>query len=175
IRIDTSNPPGNETRAAEYIKSVLDQEGIASEIFALDGNRANLVGRIKGNGRKKPLLLMGHTDVVGVERDKWTVDPFAGVIRNGYVYGRGSVDDKDNVAIVMQILLMLHRQKTPLDRDVIALFEAGDEGTTKWGIEYMVQDHWDKIDSEFAILEGGGIDVQKGRVVDVLIATTEKI
>jgi acetylornithine deacetylase/succinyl-diaminopimelate desuccinylase-like protein len=75
----------------------------------------------------------------------------------------------------MQILLMLHRQKTPLDRDVIALFESGEEGTTKPGIEYMVQEHWDKIDAEFAILEGGGIDVQKGRVVDVLIATTEKI
>jgi acetylornithine deacetylase/succinyl-diaminopimelate desuccinylase-like protein len=175
VRLDTSNPPGNETKAAEYIKAVFDKEGIPSEIFALDRNRANLVARIKGNGKKRPLLLMGHTDVVGVEREKWTVDPFGGIIKDGYVYGRGSVDDKDNAAVAMQILLMLHRQKTPLDRDVIALFEAGEEGTTKAGIEYMVKEHWDKIDSEFAILEGGGIDVRKGKVVDVLVATTEKI
>jgi len=175
VRIDTSNPPGNETRAAEYIKSVFDKDGIPSEIIALDRNRANIVARIKGNGKKRPLLLMGHTDVVGVEREKWTVDPFGGIIKDGYVYGRGSVDDKDNAAVSMQILLMLHRQKTPLDRDVIALFEAGEEGTTNPGIEYMVKEHWDKIDSEFAILEGGGIDVKKGKVVDVLVATTEKI
>jgi acetylornithine deacetylase/succinyl-diaminopimelate desuccinylase-like protein len=175
VRIDTSNPPGNETKAAEYIKSVFDKEGIPSEILALDRNRANVVARVKGNGRKRPLLLMGHTDVVGVEREKWTVDPFGGVIKDGYLYGRGSVDDKDNAAVAMQILLMLQRQKTALDRDVIALFEAGEEGTTKAGIEYMVKEHWDKIDSEFAILEGGGIDVRKGKVVDVLVATTEKI
>src|SRR5438093_11504833 len=175
VRIDTSNPPGNETKAAEYIKSVLDKEGIPSEIFALDKNRANLVARIKGNGKKRPLLLMGHTDVVGVEREKWTVDPFGGVIKDGYIYGRGAVDDKDNAAAALQVLLMLHRQKTPLDRDLIVLFESGEEGTTQVGIEYMVKAHWDKIDCEFAILEGGQIDVQNGRVRDVLVATTEKI
>src|SRR5204863_8680725 len=125
IRIDTSNPPGGETKAADYIKGLLDAEGIASEVFARDAGRASIVARLKGNGAKRPLLLMGHTDVVGVEREKWTVDPFGGIIKDGYVYGRGSVDDKDNAAVSMQILLMLHRQKTPLDRDVIALFEAG--------------------------------------------------
>ena len=128
IRIDTSNPPGNETKAVEFIKAILDKEGIASEVFATDKNRANLVARIKGNGKERPLLLMGHTDVVGVEREKWTVDPFAGLIKDGYVYGRGSGDDKDNAAVTLQIMLMLHRQKTPLDRDVIALWESGEEG-----------------------------------------------
>ena len=175
IRIDTSNPPGNETKAVEFIKAILDKEGIPSEIVAMDKSRANLVARIKGNGKKKPLLLMGHTDVVGVEREKWSVDPFGGVIKDGYVYGRGAVDDKDNAAVSLQVLLMLHRQKTPLDRDLIVLFESGEEGTTQVGIEYMVKAHWDKIDCEFAILEGGQIDVQNGRVRDVLVATTEKI
>ena len=175
IRIDTSNPPGNETKAVEYIKAILDKEGIPSETFAKDKSRGNLVARIKGSGRKRPLLLMGHLDVVGVERDKWSVDPFAAIIKDGYVYGRGAVDDKDNAAITLQILLMLHRQKTALDRDVIALFESGEEGTTQWGIEYMVNEHWDKIDCELAILEGGGIDVQKGKVVNVRVATTEKV
>src|SRR5437867_7051262 len=124
IRIDTSNPPGNETKAVEFIKAILDKEGISSEIFASDKNRANLVARIKGNGKRRPLLLMGHTDVVGVERQKWTVDPFGGVIKDGYLYGRGSGDDKDNAAVSLQILLMLHRQKLPLDRDVIFLAES---------------------------------------------------
>ena len=101
IQIDTSNPPGNETVAAEYIKGLLDKEGIASEIHGLQPGRGNIVARLKGNGRKRPLLLMAHTDVVGVERDKWTVDPFGGVIKNGYLYGRGAIDDKDSVAAAL--------------------------------------------------------------------------
>jgi len=90
VKIDTSNPPGNEVKAANYIKAVLDKEGVASEIFESAPGRGNIVARLKGNGAKRPLLLMGHLDVVGVERDKWTVDPFAAVIKDGYLYGRGS-------------------------------------------------------------------------------------
>lgn len=175
VRIDTSNPPGNETKAVEFIKAILDKEGIPSEIVASDKNRANLIARIKGNGKKRPILMMGHTDVVGVEREKWTVDPFAGVIKDGYLYGRGSIDDKDNAAVTLQIMLMLHRSKTRLDRDVIALWEAGEEGSTGVGIGWLVSNHWDKIDCEFAILEGGGINVEKGRVQYVSVATTEKV
>src|SRR6185437_5275036 len=91
VRIDTSNPPGNETRAAEYIKSVLAAEGITAQIFESAPGRGNVVARLKGNGKKKPLLLMGHLDVVGVERDKWTMDPFGAAIKGGYLYGRGSI------------------------------------------------------------------------------------
>ena len=83
IRIDTSNPPGNETKAAQYLKSILDKEGIPSEIIALEPARGNLVARIKGNGKAKPLLLIAHLDVVGVEREKWTMDPWAGTIKDG--------------------------------------------------------------------------------------------
>src|SRR5215831_16016616 len=78
VKIDTSNPPGNETRAAEYIKGVLAGESIPAQIYESAPGRGNLVARLKGSGKKKPLLLMAHLDVVGVERDKWTVDPFAG-------------------------------------------------------------------------------------------------
>src|SRR5688572_28992286 len=98
LRIDTRNPPGNERRAAEYLKSVFDREGIPAEILALDSNRANVVARLKGNGRKRPILIMGHTDVVTVDTTKWTHPPFAATRDGGYVYGRGAVDDKDNVA-----------------------------------------------------------------------------
>ena len=95
IRIDTSNPPGNETRAAEHLKAILDREGIASEIIAKEPSRGNLVARLQGNGKKKPLLLMGHMDTVGVEREKWTVDPFAGLIQEGYLYGPGPIYHKN--------------------------------------------------------------------------------
>src|SRR5579871_3655790 len=121
VKIDTSNPPGNEIKAAEYFKSVLDKEGIASEIFESALARANLVARLKGNGSKRPLLLMGHLDVVGVERDKWTMDPFAAVEKGGYLYGRGSLDDKSMGAANLEVFLELHRRKVPLDRDVILL------------------------------------------------------
>src|SRR5690242_13930230 len=81
VKIDTSNPPGEETRVAQYVKAILDKEGIPAEILAQDPKRGNLVARIKGNGKKRPILLAGHSDVVGVEREKWTVDPFAAVIK----------------------------------------------------------------------------------------------
>src|SRR6478752_10298038 len=103
VKIDTSNPPGNETRAAEYIKGVLAAEGITAQIFESAPGRGNIVARLKGSGRKKPLLLMGHLDVVGVERDKWTMDPFAATIKDGYLYGRGSVDDKSMDAANLEV------------------------------------------------------------------------
>jgi len=95
VRINTSNPPGNETKAANYLKAALASEGIDSDLYALEPERANLVARIKGNGSKRPILIMGHTDVVGVQEDRWTEDPFGGARKDGYVYGRGTLDDKD--------------------------------------------------------------------------------
>jgi len=175
VKIDTSNPPGNETRAAEYIKSVLAKEGISAQVFESAPGRGNLVARLKGNGKKKPLLLMGHLDVVGVERDKWTVDPFGGLIKDGYVYGRGSIDDKSMDAANLEVFLMLHRLKLPLDRDVILLAEAGEEGTTQFGIDYMVANHWNEIACEYALNEGGDIPEENGKVQYVAISTTQKV
>ncbi len=175
IRVDTVNPPGNESRGAEYLKRFLDAEGIPSEILALEAGRGNLVARLKGSGRKKPLLLMAHLDVVGVEREKWTVDPFAGVIKDGYVYGRGASDDKGMGAVCLEVLLLLHRLKVPLDRDVIFLAEAGEESSTYVGIDFMAGKHWEKIESEFALNEGGRIYEKEGKVQYVGVATTEKV
>ena len=141
VKIDTSNPPGHETRAAAYIKDVLAAEGIPAEIYESAPGRGNLVARLKGNGKKRPLLLMGHLDVVGVERDKWTVDPFAAIIKDGYLYGRGSHDDKAMDAANLEVFLLLHRLKASLDRDIILLAEAGEEGTTEFGIDFMVEKH----------------------------------
>ena len=175
VRIDTSSPPGNETLAAEYLKALLDETGIAAKILSLDPTRGNLVARLEGDGSQRPILLMAHTDVVGVERDAWTVDPFGGVIRDGYLYGRGASDDKGQLAAMVQVMLMLHRSQVPLARDVILLAEAGEEGTTEVGIDFLVAHHWDEIDAEFALNEGGRMRATDGTVDTVTIATTEKV
>jgi acetylornithine deacetylase/succinyl-diaminopimelate desuccinylase-like protein len=174
LKIDTSNPPGRETTAAKAIQAVLEREGIPCKLFALDPARANLVARIKGTGAKRPLLLMGHTDVVGVQREKWSFDPFAAINRNGVIYARGSRDDKPHVIAGLMTLLLLKRMKVKLDRDVIFLAEAGEEGTSTFGIDYMVKEHWPEIDAEFAMAEGGSIVEQSGKPHHVLISTTEK-
>src|SRR5690349_13964860 len=121
---------------------MLEREGIAARLFAADPARANLVARIKGNGSKRPLLLMGHTDTVGVQREKWSVDPFGAVRKGNIIYGRGTNDDKDHVVAGVMILLLLQRMHIRLDRDVIFLAEAGEESSMSIGIAYMVKEHW---------------------------------
>ncbi len=175
LRIDTSNPPGNETRAARYLKKVLDEAGVPNELLALEPDRANLVARLKGNGRKRPLLFMGHTDVVGVQRDRWSVEPFAAVHANGLIYGRGATDDKESVTAGLMLMVLLKRLNVPLDRDVIFLAEAGEEGSTRIGIDFLVDRHWPRIDAEFAFAEGGGGLSERGRARTVVVSTTEKV
>ncbi len=175
LRIDTVNPPGNEIRGAQYLREILAREGVPSEIFESAPGRGNLVARLKGNGTKKPLLMMGHIDVVGVERDKWTVDPFGGLVRDGYIYGRGAVDDKSTGIAGLEVMLLLHRLKVPLDRDVIFLAEAGEESSTEFGIDFMVERHWDRIAAEFSLAEGGGMSETGGTVTRVVVTATEKL
>jgi acetylornithine deacetylase/succinyl-diaminopimelate desuccinylase-like protein len=175
IQINSSNPPGNESEVAEYVKAVLASEGIESELYWMDPKRANLVARIKGNGSKSPILIMGHTDVVGVQADRWSEDPFGGIRKDGYVYGRGSLDDKDNVAAGLMVLLMLKRNGIELDRDIIFLAEAGEEGTPEYGITYMVENHWDVIEAEYCLAEGGGGIAEDDHVNVVGVQTTEKL
>jgi len=117
LRLDTSNPPGNEGIVVEYLKSVLDREGIETKIFALDPKRPNLVARLRGNGKKPPVLIMGHTDVVKVDPAKWTHPPFSATREGGYVYSRGAVDDKDNATAGLMVTLLLKRINAQLDRD----------------------------------------------------------
>jgi len=174
LRIDTSSPPGNETRAVEYLKQAFDKEGIPYQVFAKDAERANFVARLKGNGKKRPILLMGHTDVVTVDPKKWTHPPFGAVREGGYIYGRGAVDDKDNVVAGMMLMFMLKRNNVPLDRDVIFLAEAGEEGRPDIGAQFMVDEHLDAINAEYCLAEGGGVVRRGGQVVQSNIGTTEK-
>jgi acetylornithine deacetylase/succinyl-diaminopimelate desuccinylase-like protein len=175
LRIDTSNPPGNESKAALYLKQVLEKEGISCRLFALEPDRANLVARLKGSGAKKALLVMGHTDVVGVQKEKWTFDPFTPTRKDGYIYARGAVDDKDNLTAGLMLMLLLKRSNVKLDRDVIFLAEAGEEGTTRVGIDYMVDQHWPEIEAEYALTEGGATAARDGKVRYVGISATEKV
>lgn len=175
IKINTTNPPGNETLAANYLQAVLAAEGIESNLYSLDPDRANLVARIKGNGSKRPILIMGHTDVVGVQADQWTEDPFGGLRKDGWVYGRGSLDDKDNATAGLMMMILLKRYGVELDRDIIFLAESGEEGTPEVGITFMAEKHWDVIEAEYCLAEGGSGILEDRGVTVVGVQTTEKI
>lgn len=175
LRMDSSDPPGNEKAVVDYLEQVLTREGIPVQRYEAEPNRINLVARLKGNGKKRPLLLMAHTDVVTVDPKKWTFPPFSATRDGGYIYGRGTLDDKSHVGAFLMAMLELKRLNVPLDRDVIFLAEAGEEGTTRVGIEYMVKQHYADIDAEYCIAEGGGVTRSNGRVLYASIQSAEKI
>ena len=175
VRMDTSDPPGGEKPAADYLKQVLEREGIPVEVYAIQPNRPNVVARLGGSGKKRPLLIMGHTDTVNVDVKKWTHPPFAAVRDGGHVYGRGTVDDKDNVVAALMVMLELKRKNVALDRDVIFLAEAGEEGTTSVGIELMVNQHFPAIEAEYCYAEGGNVRREGGQARYARVQTTEKI
>ncbi len=174
IRQDTTNPPGNETRSAEWLKSVADRYGIPCGLLGDDPARLNFVARLKGNGKKRPLLLMAHSDVVPADKTQWSVPPFSGEIRNGHMYGRGAQDDKSLLAAELAVLVTLKERGIALDRDVILLAEADEEaGST--GIQWLIRNAWEKIDAEFALNEGGQAVITKSGAKLFQIQTAEKI
>src|SRR5215813_11614793 len=175
IHIDTSGAPNFEAPAVEYLQKVLQGEGILVQIFAKDPKRPNLVARIKGSGAKRPVLIMAHTDVVGVQPEKWSHPPFSAAIDGDFVYGRGTVDDKDNVTAGLMTMLLVKRLNLPLDRDVIFLAEAGEEGTPSIGAQFVAEEHWDAIAAEYCIAEGGGVYYKGGKISRMLVGTTEKL
>jgi acetylornithine deacetylase/succinyl-diaminopimelate desuccinylase-like protein len=175
VQIDTAGAPNFESPAVEYLKRVLEAEGIPVKVFAQNPKRPNLVARIKGNGSKRPLLLMSHTDVVPVQADKWANHgPFSADLKDGFIYGRGTMDDKDNLTASLMTMLLLQRLKVPLDRDVIFLAESGEESASQLGIQFMVNEHWEEIESEYCLAEGGGGYNRGGKISRMLIGTTEK-
>lgn len=173
IRQDTSNPPGNETKVAEYLKQIADAHGIPAELLGADPKRMSLVARLKG-GRQRPLLLIAHSDVVPADRSQWTVDPFSGETRQGYIYGRGAQDDKSLLAAEMAVLVEIKRRRIRLNRDIILLSEADEEaGST--GIEWLIQHAYPKIDADSALNEGGFILGVSGGTKIFQVQTAEKI
>ena len=178
IRIDTTNPPGNELVAAKYVAGILQKEGIPSEIFESTPGRGILVARLSAGALPDPtraLLLLAHLDVVGVDKSKWTVDPFGGVIQGGYIYGRGAVDDKGMLAANLAVFIALKRSGAHLNRDVIFLAESDEEAYGEQGMKFAVEKHWDKIASGFALNEGGIEEVKDGKVLYVGVQASEKV
>jgi len=174
IRRDTSNPPGNETRVAEYLKQVADAHGIAAELIGSDPNRKNFVARLPGSQKGRPLLLMAHTDVVPADKSQWTADPFGAELHSGYIYGRGAQDDKSLLAAELAVMVEIKRRNIHLGRDVILLAEADEEAGSS-GIQYLLQHAPTKIDAEFALNEGGAILELKDGTRIFEIQTAEKI
>jgi acetylornithine deacetylase/succinyl-diaminopimelate desuccinylase-like protein len=174
VQIDSTNPPGNETRVADYLKKILEAEDIPVILAAQDPTRANVIARLKGNGSKRPLLIMGHSDTVKVDPAKWAFPPFSAHVDGGYVYGRGTLDDKSDLTAALMTMLLLKRSSTPLDRDVIFVSEVGEEASTGPGIEYLVNEHWPEIDSEICLAESGGVRRRDGKLTYATVETTEK-
>ena len=177
IKINTTNPPGNELAAAQYLTGVLNREGIQSETFESTPGRGFLVARLSSSAVPDPskaLLLVGHLDVVGVDRSKWTVEPFGGVINGAYLYGRGAIDDKGMTAANLAVMVMLKRSGVRLNRDVILLAEGDEENSGATGIQFAIDKYWDKIAAGFALNEGGQVTVKDGKVQYVGVQVSEK-
>jgi acetylornithine deacetylase/succinyl-diaminopimelate desuccinylase-like protein len=178
IRIDTTNPPGNEQAAAKYIAGVLQKEGINAELLDVAPGRSAVVARLRSTAMADPsraLLLVAHMDVVGVDKSKWTVDPFGAVIRDGYLYGRGAIDDKGMLAANLAAFIAIKRANAHLTRDLIFLATTDEEQGGDASIKTLIAKHWDKIAAGFAINEGGQITVKNNKVQFVAVQASEKV
>ena len=175
VQIQSSDPPGREQDVTDYLRQTLEAEGIEVQLFTKEENRPNLVARLRGNGSKQPLLLMAHQDTVNIDASKWTFPPFGATRDSGWIYGRGTLDDKDNLTASLMTMLALKRSGVELDRDLIFLAEAGEEGSSHLGIQYMVENHFDAIDAEFCLAEGGSVRRQQGKEYFVGVQTGEKL
>lgn len=178
IKIDTTNPPGNEMVAAKYVSDILTHEGIQNEVLEMAPNRGIVVGRLNASAMPNPsnaLLLVAHLDVVGVSRDKWTVDPFGAEIKDGYIWGRGTIDDKGMVAANLATIVALKRAAVPLNRDVIFLADDDEEGGGANSIKFAIQKYWDKFACGFALNEEGRVILKDGKVQYVGIQASEKV
>src|SRR5438034_7717413 len=176
LRINTTNPPGNEIAAARWLADVLRRDGIEARIFEPAPGKANLYARLSGDGSARPLILLNHMDVVLASREYWTVDPFSGVIKDGYVWGRGALDMKGEAVAQLMTMLILRRAHVPLKRDIIFLATADEEIGAGVGAGWFVEHQRDLLrDAEFLLNEGGLTRSDgRGGVQFFGVGTTEK-
>jgi acetylornithine deacetylase/succinyl-diaminopimelate desuccinylase-like protein len=176
LRIDTTNPPGNEMRAVAFFKKILDEEGIENRAFEYAPGRGNLWARLqhKAGSGKRPIILLNHTDVVTSDAAQWRVPPFSGEIRDGYIWGRGAQDMKDEGLAQLVVMVMLKREKVALDRDVIFLAVA-DEEADGTGSDWFITHQRELLgNAEFLINEGGENLLEKDKVKYVGVDVGEK-
>ncbi|MEW6443607.1 MAG: M20/M25/M40 family metallo-hydrolase [bacterium] len=174
LRFDTTNPPGGEAPACAYLAGILEKEGIPFEIFESAPGRANLVSRLKGSGAARPLLLSAHLDVVGVERERWSHDPFGGELDEGCLWGRGALDMKHMAAMSLATLLLLRRQGVSLARDVIFAAVADEETGGRYGSAWLVEHHPEQVEAEYCLGEIGGFSRIVGGKHFYPVQTAEK-
>ena len=178
LQINTTNPPGNELAAARWLKSILDREGIEARILdtvELGANRANLYARLRGNGSKKAIALVHHMDVVPATPASWSVDPFSGVIKDGYIWGRGAIDMKSNGIAQLMAMIALKRSGATLTRDIVFIGNADEELGSTGGLVFA-QKHADLLrDVEFLVTEGAdNVLDSTGKVVYFGVGVAEK-
>ncbi len=177
LRINTTNPPGNELLAARFLKEILDREGIEAHILdtvELGPNRANLYARLRGNGTKKAIALVHHMDVVPAAPASWSVDPFSGSIKDGYVWGRGAIDMKGTGIAQLMALIAIKRSGVPLTRDIVYIGNSDEELTSTGGLVFVGR-HPDLLnDVEYLITEGADNLVENGKVVYFAVGVAEK-
>lgn len=174
IRIDTTNPPGNEIKAANYLDRKLSLEGFDCDIIESEAGRANIITRLNGTGEKPSLLLLSHLDVVAANKDEWSVDPFGGLVRDGNVWGRGTLDMKSMTAIETMVITLLKRNKISLKGDLIFAATADEEKGGVKGIHYLLENYREKIFANYVINEGGGIGIPIKNRTLYMIQTAEK-
>jgi acetylornithine deacetylase/succinyl-diaminopimelate desuccinylase-like protein len=155
VQFDTTNPPGNELECAQYIAELLAKEGIEQVVLESAPGRGNVIGRLRGDGSMRPLLLMSHLDVIYADASRWSVPPFSGEIRDGVIWGRGTIDTKGLTVMQLMAMFLLKRMGAKLKRDLILMASADEETGGKWGAEWLVNNHFGKINAEFALNEGG--------------------
>src|SRR5919199_5471896 len=175
IRIDTVNPPGNETAAAELLREYLEANGVACELYARVPERANLVARIRGRGEGPRLLLLSHTDTVLADPGEWQVDPWSGELRDGEIWGRGALDMKGQVAANAVALASLAREGFEPAGDLIFAATADEEVGDDFGLSWLCKQHPDAVRADYALNEGGGDRVVFGDRVFYLCSAAEKM
>jgi acetylornithine deacetylase/succinyl-diaminopimelate desuccinylase-like protein len=175
IQIDTTNPPGNETAAAELLRDYLEYNGLECELYARVPDRANLVTRIKGSGEGPTLLLMGHTDVVLADAAEWSVPPFSGEVRNGEVWGRGALDMKGQVAASAVAIASLAREGFEPAGDLIFAATADEEVGDEFGLSWLCEQHPDAVRCDYAVNEGAGDRLELGGAPFYICSTAEKM
>jgi len=178
IQINTTNPPGNEQAAAKYIAGVLEKEGITSELLEVAPGRSAVVARLRSAAISDPsrsLLLVAHMDVVGAERSRWSVDPFGAAMKDGYIYGRGALDDKSMLAANLATIIALKRSNARLNRDVIFLATDDEEGGGDASIRMLIAKNWDKFAAGYALNEGGEVISKGGKVQYIAVQASEKV
>ncbi|MEW6546152.1 MAG: M20/M25/M40 family metallo-hydrolase [Bacillota bacterium] len=174
LQIDTTNPPGNEVQAARYLEGLLRREGISCQVFEPAPGRGSIVARWPGDGRRKPLLLAGHLDVVPARAEDWQYPPFSGTVADGAIWGRGSLDCKDMIAGWVTILLWMKRLGVKTDRDVILAATADEEAGGTWGMAWLAREHPELLQAEAALNEGGGASFSLGGAQVFTCQTAEK-